>query len=277
MSDSSPTDWLGQSTLSRQHIAPLLVERIAATFGQPCPAPGQALPPLWHWAFFQPAEAPEALGDDGHPARGGFLPPAAGRNRMWAGSRLAFDHPLIIDAPAEREAEITHIEEKQGRSGALLFVTVRHVYRQHGRVAFSEEQDIVYRTPGGPVTHIDEPLPHADWAETIVPSPVSLFRYSAVTFNGHRIHYDWPYATETEGYSGLVVHGPLIATHVLDAFKRARPEATIRSFRFRGRRPLIAPTPFQVAGRIERAGQASVWAGNEDGPAQQGEIVFDTP
>lgn len=226
---------------------------------------------------FRTAEDAEALGEDGHPARGGFLPPAEGRNRMWAGGRLTFHQPLRVGETASRHSWITAVEEKQGRSGALLFVTVRHEYVQNGESAFTEEQDIVYREPSAPRLSLDKPLPAADWSETVTPTPVLLFRYSAVTFNGHRIHYDWPYAIGTEGYPNLVVHGPLIATLLFQAFVDARPQATVESFAFRSLRPLLAPAPFVVAGCEEAPGRAELWAASEDGPAQQGEIIFCDP
>jgi itaconyl-CoA hydratase/mesaconyl-C4 CoA hydratase len=266
--------WLGNTVHSEDRIAPLLVERLAATLGTPRPRPGGALPALWHWAFFQPAEDEAALGSDGHPARGGFLPPAKGRIRMWAGGRLTFQRPLNVDSTTVRDSKIIDIQEKQGRSGALLFVTVRHDYSQNGETAFTEEQDIVYREPSAPRLSLDRPVPAADWSKTITPSPVLLFRYSAVTFNGHRIHYDWPYANSAEGYPGLVVHGPLIATLLFGAFTRARPDAYVQSFSFRSLRPLIAPKAFDVAGRVEHPGHAALWAANADGPAQEAELIF---
>ena len=273
---TSPTldNWLGNTARSEDPIAPVLVERLAATLGTSRPGPGDALPALWHWTFFQPAEDENTLGGDGHPARGGFLPPAEDRNRMWAGGRLNFRRPLRVGKTAVRDSTIVDIQEKHGRSGALLFVTVRHDYTQDGETAFTEDQDIVYREPSAPRLSLDRPVPAADWSETVTPSPVLLFRYSAVTFNGHRIHYDWPYVTGTEGYPGLVVHGPLIATLLFGAFTRAQPDARALSFSFRSLRPLIAPKAFDVAGRIEQPGQAALWAANDDGPAQEAEIIF---
>lgn len=274
MSTDNPRDWIGNGERCEDDLAPALADRIAATFGAPRPEPGQALPHLWHWAFFQIPVDAEGLGTDGHPARGGFLPPAHGRNRMWAGGRLWFHAPLRVGEPAVRESEITDIQEKQGRSGALLFVTVRHRYRQAAAVAVEEEQDIVYREPSAPRLSLDRPMPDPDWSETITPDPTLLFRYSAVTFNSHRIHYDWPYVTDAEGYPGLVVHGPLIATTLLHAFARAHPGARIDTFAFRGLRPLIAPAPFTARGVIESPGAARLWAANDNGPAHEAELTF---
>ncbi|WP_198918703.1 FAS1-like dehydratase domain-containing protein [Pseudomonas chlororaphis] len=275
MSVTDPSAWIGRSQQARDLLSDNLLKRIAATFGEPVPAHGEALPPLWQWCFFQEPLAESALGGDGHPARGGFLPPAANRNRMWAGGRLEFFEPLRAGFAADCVSTISHVEEKTGRTGALLFVTVRHEYSQDGRLAIREEQDIVYREPTPPKQASGEPLIQGDWCEPVEPSPTLLFRYSAVTFNGHRIHYDFPYVTETEGYPGLVVHGPLIATLSLRAFCRAHPGARLRRFAYRGLRPLIAPQPFEVGGRIVRPGVAELWAGNDAGLAQRGEVLFD--
>ena len=275
MSDSDFSAWIGRTEHAHDQLSRNLVKRIAATLGEDTPANGEALPPLWHWAFFQEPIAESGLGGDGHPARGGFLPPADNRNRMWAGGRLEFIAPLRVGGEATRVSTIKHIEEKHGRTGALLFVTVQHDYLQDGELAIREEQDIVYREPSPPKSGTGEAPPSGDWREAVVPSPTLLFRYSAVTFNGHRIHYDWPYVTETEGYSGLVVHGPLIATLSLGAFCRANPQACLRRFAYRGLRPLVAPEPFEVAGRIAEPGRAQLWAGNQAGMAQQADVEFD--
>jgi itaconyl-CoA hydratase/mesaconyl-C4 CoA hydratase len=274
MTPSAPETWIGRSETVHDCISHNLVKRIAATLSEPAPAPGDPLPELWHWAFFQDAVEHSGLGGDGHPARGGFLPPADNRNRMWAGGRLEFIHPLRVDAQVSRRSTILNVQEKHGRTGSLLFVTVQHEYVQDGQRALIEEQDIVYREPSPPKLGGTEPMPQGDWHLHIQPSPTLLFRYSAVTFNGHRIHYDWPYVTETEGYPGLVVHGPLIATLNVQAFVRANPQLTVRRFSFRGVRPLICPDAFEVGGRLIGEGKAQVWAGNQAGQAQVGEIEF---
>jgi len=274
MTTSAPETWIGRSETVHDCISHNLVKRIAATLGEPAPAPGAPLPELWHWAFFQDAVEHSGLGGDGHPARGGFLPPADNRNRMWAGGRLEFIHPLRVDAQVSRRSTILNVQEKHGRTGSLLFVTVQHEYVQDGQRALIEEQDIVYREPSPPKLGGTEPMPQGDWHLHVQPSPTLLFRYSAVTFNGHRIHYDWPYVTETEGYPGLVVHGPLIATLNVQAFVRANPQLTVRRFSFRGVRPLICPDAFDVGGRLIGEGKAQVWAGNQAGQAQVGEIEF---
>ncbi|KJK07443.1 MULTISPECIES: MaoC family dehydratase N-terminal domain-containing protein [Pseudomonas] len=274
MSNIDYSEWIGRIEESRDQLSHNLVKRIAATLGEPAPQPGEALPPLWHWAFFQEPVAQIGLGTDGHPARGGFLPPADNRNRMWAGSRLTFNRPLKVDAQVKRISTLLKVEEKHGRTGSLLFVTVRHEIVQNGECALVDEQDIVYREPSPPKLGGTEPLLAGQWREVVEPNATLLFRYSAVTFNGHRIHYDWPYVTETEGYPGLVVHGPLIATLNLRAFLRAHPQARIKTFSFRGLRPLISPQPFEVSGQLTAPGKALLQAGNQDGTAQIAEVTF---
>lgn len=275
MNNNKFSNWINCSETVEEFLSVGLLIRIGATLGSPAPASGEALPLLWHWAFFQPAREAGDLGADGHPATGGFLPPAGNRSRMWAGSRLDFLRPLVADKYASRASRITSIQEKVGQAGELLFVTVEHTYIQEGVVCVREEQDIVYREPSPPKLTNSDALPAADWAEEINPDPVLLFRYSAATFNGHRIHYDQAYAREVEGYPGLVVHGPLIASLNLQAFCRAHPQAVVKRFVFRGVRPLLLPASFVVGGRLEAPGHALAWAGNQDGLAQSAEVFFD--
>ncbi len=254
----------------------MLVARMAATLDAGhVPTGSDPLPILWHWAFFHEAVPISALGADGHPRRGGFLPPVDLPNRMWAGSDITVNRLLRVGERVVCDSMIEDIQFKQGRSGPLVFVTVRHDYKVENSTVMNEQQNIVYRgnssSKGG---KIKEP-PASDWTKTIDPTPVLLFRYSAVTFNGHRIHYDYPYVTETEGYPGLLVHGPLIATLMCQAFSENNPGTFIRRFAFRGMRPLTAPHAFQVAGRIVEDGQAEVWAADGNGIASQGEIEFE--
>ena len=275
MSDNALSVWVGRTEEVHDHLSLNLVTRIAATLGETAPQTGEPLPALWQWCFFQPTVEAAGLGGDGHPARGGFLPPADNRNRMWAGGRVEFHTALKVGAKATRISTITDVQQKQGKTGLLLFVTVQHDYLQDGQLAIREEQDIVYREPSPPKLTGCGPLPEGTWQARVTPTATLLFRYSAVTFNGHRIHYDWPYATDVEGYPGLVVHGPLIATLALRAFCRANPDARPRHFSYRGVRPLIAPHPFEVGGRVTAPGKAELWAGNADGVAQQAEVSFD--
>jgi 3-methylfumaryl-CoA hydratase len=246
---------------------------------------GDPLPPLWHWLYFWQAAAQSALGPDGHAARGEFLPPIALPRRMWAGSRLSFPRPLPIGAAVTRRSTIASVEVKQGRSGRLAFVTVRHAIADQGSgggaICIEEEHDIVYREAprGDRPPPEDEPAPQlapaaAAWRREIRPDPVLLFRYSALTFNGHRIHYDRPYVTGVEGYPGLVVHGPLLATLMVDLVRRERPRERIAAFQFRARAPIFDSAPFTVAGAPSRDGEsAALWVAGPKGElAMQGSV-----
>jgi itaconyl-CoA hydratase/mesaconyl-C4 CoA hydratase len=214
----APEDWIGKRETCVDAMDASLSARIAAMLDQPMPDVDAELPPLWHWAFFQIPVPPSGTSHDGHIAPGGFLPKSEGNTRMWAGGRVEFLNPLTLGHPAERSSTIQSVNEKTGRSGKLLFVTVRHEYRQNGELCLREEQDIVYKAPAAPKLSLDKPVQAPQWSSRITPSPLLLFRYSAVTFNGHRIHYDKPYAIQEEGYPDLVVHGPLIATLMVQAF-----------------------------------------------------------
>jgi len=187
---------------------------------------------------------------------------------------MTFGQALRVGVPAERRSTVLDVQEKTGRTGTLLFVTVRHDYHQEGVLASSEEQDIVYRQPTPPKLTGNDAAPTSDWRETVHPTATLLFRYSAVTFNGHRIHYDHPYVTGEEGYPGLVVHGPLIATCMLNGFCRAHPHAQLQYMAYRGLRPLIAPRPFVVAGRITQTGAADLWAEQDGTLAHQAQLRF---
>ncbi|MBK1875037.1 MaoC family dehydratase N-terminal domain-containing protein [Marinobacter sp. 1-3A] len=272
---SSPQDWIGKRETRSDRLDPAHAERIAATLDRTAPAEGDSLAPLWHWAYFQIPVPPSGTGPDGHIAPGGFLPKSAGDTRMWAGGRVEFHQPFKVGVVAERSSEILAVQEKVGRAGKLLFVTVGHEYRQAGELCISEEQDIVYKAPAPPRLSLDKPIKDAEWSQAITPSPLLLFRYSAVTFNGHRIHYDHPYTTSVEGYPDLVVHGPLIATLMLQAFLEANPGLRPKKLSYRGLRPLTVNKSFNVEGRMDGESRALLWAANEDGPAHEAEIEFE--
>lgn len=269
--------WVGKRDTVHDVVRPEAVAALAATLDAPPVA--TALPPLWHWINFW-AIAPHAqLGDDGHPQRGGFLPPVPLPRRMWAGGRLRFHAPLQVGHAIERTSTIGAVTDKRGASGHLVFVTVQHEIRQDGQLAISEEHDIVYRDMPAPGSASAAPkAAPADWqwADTITPDPVLLFRYSALTFNGHRIHYDRPYVTAVEGYPGLVVHGPLIATLLLQALQRALPTAQVAEFSFRAVAPLFDTAPFQVCGKLAADGlSVKLWAQNQHGQlAMQADAVL---
>jgi 3-methylfumaryl-CoA hydratase len=265
--------WLGRSEERGDFVTATPLAALSATLDRddPEPQPGSDVPPLWHWLYFPPLVRHSEIGPDGHPRRGGFLPPVPLPRRMWAGSRLQFNHPLQVGDEITRASRIVKVDGKTGRSGELVFVTVRHeVTNAHG-LALSEEQDIVYRgaaLPGAAAPAPQRAAMDETFARTIVPDPVLLFRYSALTFNGHRIHYDRPYAAEVEHYPGLVVHGPLIATLLLDLLRREQPQARVRRFDFTAVRPVFDIHPFTVCGRFGPGAdtrRATLWARDHEG------------
>lgn len=230
---------------------------------------GDELPPPAHWLYFLPTVRQSELGNDGHPRRGGFLPPVPLPRRMWAGSRIEFHRTLRVGEEVSRTSRIAAVKSKQGRSGSLIFVRVAHEIRSGKGVAITEEQDIVYRDAPQPGA-VSEPTRapgEAQWRREIVPDPVLLFRYSALTSNAHRIHYDRAYATQVEHYPGLVVHGPLVATLLLDLVHRSVPGAAVRRFSFRAVSPLFDLARFFVCGKPDDDGPKSLhlWAQDEAG------------
>jgi len=261
--------WIGTGETMSEELSPQLVARFNATIG--CDAPtdaGAAAPLMIHFCLAQPVAALDSLGPDGHPARGGFLPPVPLPRRMWAGGEIEFKAPLIIGAEVTRLSTIRNVEIKQGRTGALCFVTVNHDYSINQQLCIRERQDIVYRDPpapdGGGPSKQEEPAPAGAHHRTVTPTPTMLFRYSAITFNGHRIHYDAPYARGVEGYGGLVVHGPLQAT-LMAHMAADLAGRTPAKFSFRGKSPLFDNTPFAVHAD-ETDGGLSLWTARAGGP-----------
>ena len=204
--------------------------------------------------FFHTRGAARArgIGADGHPKRGGFLPDVPLPRRMWAGGRLAYSERAIrVGEAIRRSSEIAKVDVKQGRSGTLVFVLVKHRIEGAGGGSIEEEHDIVYRDApqkGAPAPTPPSAPTGASWTQTITPDPVLLFRYSALTFNGHRIHYDQPYVTRVEGYPGLIVHGPLISTLLLELLRREQPQRRLVRYSFRAVSPLFDTAPFTVSG-----------------------------
>jgi len=243
--------WVGRTEQRDDIASAAQVDALNALLDHdlPEPRPGDALPPLAHWLHFTPRARQGALGGDGHAERGGFLPPVGLPRRMWAGGELVFHRPLRIGHAMYRRSRIAALRHTQGRSGALVFVTVEHLLGDAQGLAITERQDLVFREPPLDTQPAPEPQaapPSGLFSRRIQPDPVLLFRYSALTFNGHRIHYDQPYATGVEGYPGLLVHGPLIATLLVDLVQRHWPAATLRRFSFRAMRPLFVPHDFTV-------------------------------
>lgn len=255
--------WIGREDRITDVIDLKTARSLAATldYGPADLHAGDALPPLWHWVYFTAGARQSELGPDGHPTRGGFIPPVDLPNRMWAGGRFRFHQPLRLGEQAERRSRIIRCERKRGRSGDLVFVTVAHSISGTSGVALEEEHDIVYRqrAPANRPVDGEQPTLLAEFRKRVLPDAVLLFRYSALTFNGHRIHYDHPYATGQEGYPGLVVHGPLTATLLLEAFRREYPEKRILIFNYQAVGPLFDSIAFDVCGRITQPGQADLW------------------
>ncbi|MEF3275551.1 MAG: acyl-CoA dehydrogenase [Chloroflexus sp.] len=254
MSNEDWTAWIGRTELVEDDICLAQALAAAATLEPPSASltAGAPLPPLWHWFYFLPRAPQSKLSTDGHPQRGDFIPPISYPRRMFAGARIRFHHPLLIGQPARREGVIRNISQKTGRSGPLAFVTVGYRFYQADTLCIEEEQDIVYREPGAPVpapTPIELPPVTDAITRTVVPDTRLLFRFSALTFNAHRIHYDRPYAQQEEGYPGLVVHGPLVAVLLME-LARHNTTRPITGFSFRSQAPLFDLAPFRLIARF---------------------------
>jgi len=283
-------DWVGREERHGAFAARDLVAFLEASLDRPAPADGAALAPLrhWLWLFAPPATDTSRLDADGHPPRGPLVPTWPLPRRMWAGSIVHWLAPVKLHAPLIRHTSIASVEIKRGRSGTLGFMTLRHRWHSDGECAMDELQTVVYREAApvvAPATAPQRPrsaLPEAAaprpgcWQVTRMPTEVLLFRYSALTFNSHRIHYDRDYATRVEGYPGLVVHGPLMATLMLDAFRDTHPDARPRSFTFRAVAPAFDGAPLSVGGEPAGDGRATLWVRGADGTAHvDGEVRFD--
>jgi 3-methylfumaryl-CoA hydratase len=278
--------WVGRSISETERFDARLVRWLAAALERDAcadPRPGDPVPDCWHWTLFAPVARQSGLGRDGHPKRGDFLPPVEQPRRMFAGSRLRWHQPLRVDALITRESTIASCERKSGRTGEMVFVTVQQRYLSEGALLLEEEQDLVYRFDAGP----DEIKAMAEQAEraralkgaapafertgahhrVLSVDPVLLFRFSAATFNGHRIHYDRDYATSVEGYPGLVVHGPLLACLLIDHLDRtAAPGASLERFSFRARRPTFDIASFALhADAPDAEGKVALWSTNNLG------------
>ncbi|MEO7760467.1 MAG: MaoC family dehydratase N-terminal domain-containing protein [Casimicrobiaceae bacterium] len=248
-------NWIGKSESITDTATATPYAALSATLDRTPERPpvGTPLPALWHWLYFLSLARESEIGPDGHPQRGGFLPPVPLPRRMWAGSQFEFHRPLRVGDTLHRTSTIADVTEKAGRTGALVFVKVRHEIRRGDErdIALTEFHDIVYREAAKPDDVAPPPKAapsHSAWEKTWVPDDVLLFRYSALTFNGHRIHYDRRYVTSVEGYPGLIVHGPLIATLLLDLLRHERPDAHVARYEFRAVRPTFDTGHFVVCG-----------------------------
>ncbi len=254
--------WIGRSETAEDFVARGPFDRLAALLDR---GPERVVPPLGHWLCFLPSAAQAEIGEDGHPRRGGIVPPIDLPLRMAAGSRVRLHADIPFGADVRRVSTITDVSEKTGRTGRLAFLTLRHEVFSGETLCVTEDADIVFREKGGNA----RALPPGERREAqatrqITPTPALLFRFSALTYNAHRIHYDRDYATRAEGYPGLVVHGPLLATLLMDHFRRRRPHDRVATFDFRAQRPVYDLAPFTVNLTDTDSG-ADVWAADADG------------
>jgi 3-methylfumaryl-CoA hydratase len=266
-------EWIGKSETVRDVVTATPYAALSAILDRDPERPpaGTRLPALWHWLYFLPLHRQSDIGPDGHAKRGAFLPPVPLPRRMWAGSQFEFHAPLAIGDKLVRVSTIHDVTEKSGRSGTLVFVKVRHEISREGErePAIVEFHDIVYREAANPGDVAPSPKAAptaARWEKQWVPDDVLLFRYSALTFNGHRIHYDRRYVTEVEGYPGLIVHGPLQATLLVDLLRHKLPDAVVARYEFRAVRPVFDTHPFFVCGEPQADGKSfRLWAKDHEG------------
>jgi 3-methylfumaryl-CoA hydratase len=268
--------WTGRSQTEHDLISAAPLRLLRATLDLPEDSTSAEVPPLWHWLYFLPSARQSQLGEDGHPQRGGFLPPVPLPRRMWAGGQLEFFDTLKVGDAASRTSTIDEVTLKSGRTGELCFVKVRHELSSARGLALREFHDIVYRPNPlpGVATPVHEAAPVDDaasgevsWRETVTPDDVLLFRYSALTFNGHRIHYDRRYVTQVEGYPGLIVHGPLMATLLAGLGTRMNPGRKVAAFSFRAIKPVFDLHTFDVCGTPDGQDGASLWICDHEGHA----------
>ncbi|MGQ0701485.1 MAG: acyl-CoA dehydrogenase [Panacagrimonas sp.] len=260
--------WVGRERTLVDDLHPFPAQALAQALDHGVPLrAGDLLPPTWQWLYFLDTPAASITGPDGHPKLGEFLPPAPLPRRMWAAGAMRIERPLLLGQPTTRRSAIRSVDAKSGKSGSLVFVTLDHQISQGGQICVREEQNLVYREmPNGPA-----PLPpgaaaptDADWSRSITPDPVLLFRYSALTYNSHRIHYDRHYAVEREFYPALVVHGPLLATLLLDLVETNLPNASITAFQFRAVRPTFDTHPLSIHGKQDGKG-LQLWSTDHQG------------
>ena len=264
--DDSQT-WVGNQEILIDDITLFPAQALAAALNnETAPKKGDKLPPFWEWMYFLPTPKVEATGADGHPAKGGFLPPVPLPRRMWAAGEAEIHNALIIGQEAKRVSTILSVDGKSGSTGTLVFVNVKHEIFQNDTLCITEIQNIVYREQ--PTERAELPPgktapENPEWTKTITPDPVLLFRFSALTYNGHRIHYDRNYAVDDELYSALVVHGPLLVTLLMELKRAQLPDKNISKFKFRAVRPTFDNNPFQVQGNID-GNKLALWSADKD-------------
>jgi 3-methylfumaryl-CoA hydratase len=272
--------WIGKKEIHHDIATAFPVQALAATLDRKDPPPktGDAIPHSGHWLYFLETAVNTDLSHDGHPKRGGFLPPVSLPRRMWAGGRIDFRAPVRVGDSISRESEILSVEAKSGKSGDLVFVTVRHTVKAGSTVAIVEEHDIVYREAAKPgeAAPAGKPAPQtAAWRRELQTDEAVLFRYSALIFNAHRIHYDIDYCRDVEGYPGLIVHGPLQTTLLLDLCRRSDPRP-VRTLDYRATHPVFHQETFSVNGQPSADGKsAELWTANAAGCyAMRGTATF---
>jgi 3-methylfumaryl-CoA hydratase len=263
--------WVGREQRSVDALNPFPARALATALDRAeLSGEGGALPALWHWLYFIETPRGDGTGPDGHPLKGGFLPPIPLARRMWAAGRVQVHRPLRLGVPAEKVTTIGAIDLKQGRTGVLVFVALTHSLQQEGDTCVREEQQLVYRDTPQALSTSNEPAQPtsdtgpADWSVAARIDPVLLFRFSALTYNGHRIHYDRDYATRVEHYPGLVVHGPLLAILLLEQLSHHVPDQAVADFRFRALRPTFEGVDVRLCGRREGS-DAILWTSGRDG------------
>ncbi|MBK19259.1 MAG: acyl-CoA dehydrogenase [Rhodospirillaceae bacterium] len=262
--------WIGKQSSTEALVTAYQADALTATLDRDDPAykEGDAIPPGWHLFYIREVVKLRDTAEDGHPKRGDFLPPIDLPRRMWAGTQATYHKPIHVGETIRNVTTIESVTPKVGKTGQLVFLKLKHEISGEDGIATTEIQDVVYREEAKPDAVAPEPPPapgDAVWKRTIQPSPVLLFRYSALTMNSHRIHYDRTYVTEIEKYPGLLVHGPLTFTLLLDLFRRENPDSTLKSFSVRAVSPIYDTHDFTVEGTPGEAGEATLWALNHDG------------
>ncbi|WP_373087777.1 MaoC family dehydratase N-terminal domain-containing protein [Sneathiella sp.] len=261
-------DWVGKQEKRVEIIHQQSLNGYAALMDEDIPA-SALVPPGGHWMYFLPTDKQSRLDLDGHAFKGDFLPPIELPRRMWAGGRLSFNNPLQAGDLAEKTSTIKSVTPKEGRTGKLVFVTVEHEIRNEKGLCLTEEHDLVFRaasTEGVSGTKQPQAAPtDGEWDVTITPDPVMLFRYSALTFNGHRIHYDREYCINEEGYPGLIVHGPLLGTLLMRLAVQKMNSRSLKNFNFRNYNPIFDTRPFTITGKADSEDRCTVWVKGPDG------------
>jgi 3-methylfumaryl-CoA hydratase len=264
--------WQGRSEMLTDEITAAPMRAMSATLDRDDaqPGPGTEVPPLWHWLYFLPRTRLTEIRPDGNtPLRSTLTPPIPMPRRMWAGGRFEWHRPLCVGDRVRRVSSVKSVTHKKGRSGELVFLVLKHEVHGEAGHLMTEEQDFVYRPAAAPGDVQAAPVraeQGAPWSREMLPQATLLFRYSALIFNGHRIHYDRAYATEVEGYPGLLVHGPLLATLLADLLRRQAPEARLCRFEYKAVRPTFDLHPFRLHGRPDPNGGAfDLWAADHEG------------